>query len=143
MRLTGTLWPGPRSCDLEISLVELLSKRGKRSYIREIPRRDRVFAFVKAVAKLLGVVLLESFLFGGTIAENIAFSRPSSAREEIKEACRIAHVNEFVGRLDSINHTMMSVQMSLLILRLSIAGRTNPRADKNNQLAKSSLRISY
>ena len=31
----------------------------------------------------------------------------------------------------------------LLTLKMSIAGRTNPRADKNNQLANSWLRISY
>jgi subfamily B ATP-binding cassette protein MsbA len=47
----------------------------------------------------LGVVLQDSFLFDGSIAENIAFSRPSATREEIIEACRIAHVDEFVDRL--------------------------------------------
>lgn len=44
----------------------------------------------------LGVVLQESFLFDGTIAENIAFSCPSATMEQIVEACRLAHVDEFV-----------------------------------------------
>ncbi|HET9406987.1 MAG TPA: ABC transporter ATP-binding protein [Candidatus Sulfotelmatobacter sp.] len=43
----------------------------------------------------LGVVLQESFLFDGTIRENVAFSRPEATEEEILRACRIARVDEF------------------------------------------------
>jgi subfamily B ATP-binding cassette protein MsbA len=43
----------------------------------------------------LGVVLQESFLFDGTIRENVAFSRPNAMEEEIMRACRIARVDEF------------------------------------------------
>ena len=43
----------------------------------------------------LGVVLQESFLFDGTIRQNVAFSRPESSEEEIVSACRIARVDEF------------------------------------------------
>jgi ABC-type multidrug transport system fused ATPase/permease subunit len=43
----------------------------------------------------LGVVLQESFLFDGTIRENVAFSRPGASEEEILRACRIARVDEF------------------------------------------------
>jgi len=46
----------------------------------------------------LGVVLQDSFLFDGSIRENIAFSRPQATEEEIMEACRIAHVDEFASR---------------------------------------------
>lgn len=46
----------------------------------------------------LGVVLQESFLFDGTIRENVAFSRPQAGEEEIQRACRIARVDEFVER---------------------------------------------
>jgi ABC-type multidrug transport system fused ATPase/permease subunit len=46
----------------------------------------------------LGVVLQDSFLFDGSIRENIAFSRPDATEEEILEACRIAHVDEFAER---------------------------------------------
>jgi ABC-type multidrug transport system fused ATPase/permease subunit len=45
----------------------------------------------------LGVVLQESFLFDGTIRENVAFSRPAATEEEILEACRIARVDEFAA----------------------------------------------
>lgn len=46
----------------------------------------------------LGVVLQESFLFDGTIRENIAFSRPDATQEEIMRACEIAHVDEFAEK---------------------------------------------
>ena len=46
----------------------------------------------------LGVVLQDSFLFDGSIRENIAFSRPHATEEEIMQACRIAHVDEFAER---------------------------------------------
>jgi len=43
----------------------------------------------------LGVVLQESFLFDGTIRENVAFSRPDATEDEIMRACQIARVDEF------------------------------------------------
>jgi subfamily B ATP-binding cassette protein MsbA len=43
----------------------------------------------------LGVVLQESFLFDGTIRENVAFSRPDASEAEVMRACRIARVDEF------------------------------------------------
>src|SRR5881394_3085587 len=48
----------------------------------------------------LGVVLQDNFLFDGTIAENIAFARPHATRDEIEEAARIAHCDEFVRRFE-------------------------------------------
>ena len=43
----------------------------------------------------LGVVLQESFLFDGTIRENILFSRPEATEEQFLFACRTARVDEF------------------------------------------------
>ncbi len=43
----------------------------------------------------LGVVLQESFLFDGTIRDNVVFSRPDATEEQILHACRIARVDEF------------------------------------------------
>jgi subfamily B ATP-binding cassette protein MsbA len=45
----------------------------------------------------LGVVLQDNFLFDGTIAENIAFAHPHATREQIMEAGRIAHCEDFVN----------------------------------------------
>jgi ABC-type multidrug transport system fused ATPase/permease subunit len=46
----------------------------------------------------LGVVLQESFLFDGTIRENVMFSYPDATDEQFLYACRIACVNEFAER---------------------------------------------
>jgi subfamily B ATP-binding cassette protein MsbA len=43
----------------------------------------------------LGVVLQETFLFDGTIRENVAFARPQATEEDILRACHIARVDEF------------------------------------------------
>jgi subfamily B ATP-binding cassette protein MsbA len=48
----------------------------------------------------LGVVLQDTFLFDGTIRENVAFARPDSAEERIMAACRIARVDEFAEKFD-------------------------------------------
>lgn len=46
----------------------------------------------------IGVVLQETFLFDGTILDNVVFSRPAATREEALAACRIARVDEFAEK---------------------------------------------
>ena len=46
----------------------------------------------------LGVVLQETFLFDGTIRENVLFSRPEATETQLMEACRIARVDDFAER---------------------------------------------
>ena len=46
----------------------------------------------------LGVVLQDSFLFDGSIRENVMFSRPDATEEEFLAACRTARVDEFAER---------------------------------------------
>jgi subfamily B ATP-binding cassette protein MsbA len=46
----------------------------------------------------LGVVLQDSFLFDGSIRENILFSRPNATEEQFLFACRTARVDEFAER---------------------------------------------
>jgi subfamily B ATP-binding cassette protein MsbA len=46
----------------------------------------------------LGVVLQETFLFDGTIRENVMFSRPAATEAQWMEACRIARVDEFAEK---------------------------------------------
>jgi ABC-type multidrug transport system fused ATPase/permease subunit len=48
----------------------------------------------------LGVVLQETFLFDGTIRENVAFARPDATEEEILAACHIARVDEFAENFE-------------------------------------------
>ena len=46
----------------------------------------------------LGVVLQDSFLFDGTIRENIMFSRPGATEEQFLSACHTSCVDEFAER---------------------------------------------
>src|SRR6185437_5695549 len=55
----------------------------------------------------LGVVLQETFLFDGTIRENILFSRPNATEEQLLEACRIARVDEFAERFPEQYETIV------------------------------------
>ncbi len=55
----------------------------------------------------LGVVLQDTFLFDGTIRENVAFSRPRATEEEILAACRIARVDEFAERFEKGYETVV------------------------------------
>ena len=48
----------------------------------------------------LGMVLQDSFLFDGTIRENVMFSKPAATEEEILRACRMARVDEFAERFE-------------------------------------------
>jgi len=55
----------------------------------------------------LGVVLQDTFLFDGTIRENVAFSRPDATEAQIMEACRIARVDEFAETFDKRYETVV------------------------------------
>jgi subfamily B ATP-binding cassette protein MsbA len=55
----------------------------------------------------LGVVLQETFLFDGTIRENVAFAKPEAAEEEILAACHIARVDEFAESFESKYDTLV------------------------------------
>jgi subfamily B ATP-binding cassette protein MsbA len=55
----------------------------------------------------LGVVLQDSFLFDGTIRENIMFSRPEASEEQFLFACRTARVDEFAERFPEAYDTIV------------------------------------
>jgi subfamily B ATP-binding cassette protein MsbA len=55
----------------------------------------------------LGVVLQETFLFDGTIRENVLFSRPGATEEEFLKACSIARVDEFAERFPEQYETIV------------------------------------
>jgi ABC-type multidrug transport system fused ATPase/permease subunit len=55
----------------------------------------------------LGVVLQETFLFDGTIRENVAFARPDATEQEIMAACHIARVDEFAESFENQYDTIV------------------------------------
>ncbi|RIX59233.1 ABC transporter ATP-binding protein [Paenibacillus nanensis] len=59
--------------------------------IRQISQSD--------LRRQIGVVLQETFLFDGSIADNIAYSKPDATPEEIMRAAKIANAHDFIVRL--------------------------------------------
>lgn len=55
----------------------------------------------------LGVVLQETFLFDGSIRDNVLFSRPEATEVQFLEACRIARVDEFAEKLEAKYDTIV------------------------------------
>lgn len=55
-----------------------------------------------------GMVLQETWIFTGTVAENIAYGKPDATREEIEAAAREAHAHSFIKRLPQGYDTVIS-----------------------------------
>lgn len=59
--------------------------------VTSVPRRE--------LRSRLGMVLQDTWLFGGTIRDNIAYGRPGATEDEILEAARATYVDRFVRSL--------------------------------------------
>jgi ABC-type multidrug transport system fused ATPase/permease subunit len=70
----------------------------------------------ESLRRQLGIVPQEGFLFAGDVAENIAFGRPSSTREEIESAARAVGADEFIARLENGYETQLGERGSRLSL---------------------------
>ncbi len=53
----------------------------------------------KSLRKNYGMVLQETWLKTGTVADNIAYGKPESTREEIVEAAKLSHAHGFIKKL--------------------------------------------
>jgi ABC-type multidrug transport system fused ATPase/permease subunit len=70
----------------------------------------------ESLRRQLGIVPQEGFLFAGDVAENIAFGRPSSTREEIESAALAVGADEFIARLEHGYETQLGERGSRLSL---------------------------
>ncbi len=70
----------------------------------------------------IGVVLQETFLFDGSIRENVAFARPAASEAEILHACRMARVDEFAERLPGDRSTPSSASAASSSRAVSASG---------------------
>jgi subfamily B ATP-binding cassette protein MsbA len=61
-----------------------------------IDGRDLAGIRLRDYRSQLGIVLQDNFLFDGTVADNIRFSRPEATMEQVREVARIAHCDEFI-----------------------------------------------
>ncbi|MDE6087087.1 MAG: ABC transporter ATP-binding protein/permease [Oscillospiraceae bacterium] len=55
-----------------------------------------------------GMVLQETWIFTGTVAENISYSKPDATREEIEQAAKAVHAHGFIKRLPDGYDTVIS-----------------------------------
>ena len=58
--------------------------------------------------KLFAMVLQDTWLFKGTVAENVAYGSPEATREEIEKACDCAFCDHFIRRLPQGYDTVIS-----------------------------------
>ena len=58
--------------------------------------------------KLFAMVLQDTWLFKGTVAENVAYGTPGATREEIEKACDCAFCDHFIRRLPDGYDTVIS-----------------------------------
>ena len=79
------------------------------------PRSGRVLVDGRDLASVrlrdyraqLGVVLQDNFMFDGTVAENIRFSRPNASMDEVKAVSHIAHCDEFIDKFPNKYETVI------------------------------------
>ena len=55
---------------------------------------------IKSLRKKIGIVPQETFLFGGTILENIRYANQNASVEEVVEAAKMANAHEFIEKLE-------------------------------------------
>ena len=53
----------------------------------------------KTLRESIGLVLQDNFLFSGTIADNIRYSRPSASMDEVVAAAKVANAHDFITRM--------------------------------------------
>ncbi len=62
----------------------------------------------KSLRAAYTMVLQDTWLFNGTIYENIAFSRPEATREEVEEAAKAARIHRYITQLPDGYDTIVS-----------------------------------
>ena len=72
-----------------------------------IDGRDLAGLKLRDYRQQLASVLQDNFLFDGTIAENVGYAKPGATRDEITEACRVAHCDEFISQFPESYDTIV------------------------------------
>jgi ABC-type multidrug transport system fused ATPase/permease subunit len=88
-----------------ISLIMAFNRPGRGRVL--VDGRDLAGLRLREYRAHLGVVLQDNFLFDGTVAENIAFSKPGATMTEIREASRVAHCDEFIDAFEKKYDTIV------------------------------------
>jgi len=62
----------------------------------------------KSLRQQFGMVLQDSWLFSGTIRDNIAFGKPSATMEEVQAAAELAGAHDFITRMERGYNTLIN-----------------------------------
>jgi ABC-type multidrug transport system fused ATPase/permease subunit len=103
--VTALVGPSGSGKSTIISLVAAFHEPGSGKIL--VDGKDLSTVRLSSYRTQLGVVLQDTFLFDGTIRENIAFARPGATEEQIMEACRIARVDEFAEKFEKQYDTIV------------------------------------
>lgn len=63
--------------------------------------------------KNFGMVLQETWIFSGTVLENVRYAKPSASDEEVKAACKEAHADSFIQTLPEGYNTPIGAKSGL------------------------------
>lgn len=64
--------------------------------VSNTPVKDYDLAYLRTN---IGIVTQDTYLFNGTILENLLYAKPSASMEEIEEACKVANIYDFIDSL--------------------------------------------
>lgn len=92
---TALVGPSGAGKSTVISLVMAFNRPQKGRIL--VDGHDLAEVRLRDYRSQLGIVLQDNFLFDGTVRENIGYSRPGATLDEIREAARIAHCDEFIA----------------------------------------------
>ena len=104
---------GPTGCG-KTTLINLLLRfydvdSGKISFDNE-----DIYKYSKSsLRKKYGMVLQDTWIFKGSVYDNVAYSNPNATLEEIEQACRIVHAHSFIKRLPNGYQTIISENSGL------------------------------
>ena len=88
-----------------MSLVMAFNRPGAGRVL--LDGRDLATLRLRDYRSHLGIVLQDNFLFDGTIADNIRFSRPGATLDEVRAVSRIAHCDEFIEQFPEKYQTVV------------------------------------
>ena len=63
--------------------------------------------------KTYGLVLQDTWIFKGTVSENIAYAKPDATKDEVIQAAKLAHADSFIRRLPQGYDTMINATSGL------------------------------
>lgn len=103
---------GPTGCGKTTIINLLLRFYDINSGTIKISGKNTMDITRSSLRSQFGMVLQDTWLFTGTVAENISYGKPDASREEIIEAARAVHAHSFIKRLPQGYDTVINEEGS-------------------------------